>query len=314
METRRIGSLQVSVVGLGCNNFGWRLDYDATARVVDAALDAGVTVFDTADVYGKTQSEEFLGRALGSRRNRVVIATKFGIGIDGRLKGARPETVRQAADESLQRLRTDRIDLYYLHMPDPDVPVAETLGALNDLVRAGKVREIACSNFTGDMLQAADEAAQGRARFVAVQNHYNLLHREPEREELPACQRLHVAFVPYFPLASGLLSGKYRRGRPAPHGSRLADVPQLAKVLNEENLARAESLRSFAESNGHTLLELAMSWLVARPAVASVIAGATSPEQVSANVAAATWHLSDVDVMAIDALVPPPGAAANASV
>lgn len=311
METRRIGSLQVSVVGLGCNNFGWSIDYDRTARVIDAALDAGITFFDTADVYGKAQSEEFLGRALGSRRNRVVIATKFGAGLDGQLKGARPEYVRQAADESLRRLRTDRLDLYYLHMPDPDVPIADTLGALNELVSAGKVRDIACSNFTAGMLETAHDAARGRARFVAVQNQYNLLHREPEREVLPVCERLQIAFVPYFPLASGLLSGKYRRGAPAPEGSRLATVPQLANALTEQNLDTVESLRSLAESNGHTLLELATSWLLARPAVTSVIAGATSPEQVVANAAAAGWRLTGADLAAIDAIVPSPGAVTN---
>lgn len=304
METRRIGSLQVSVIGLGCNNFGWSLDYDRTARVIDAALDAGITFFDTADVYGKTQSEEFLGRALGSRRNRVVIATKFGAGLDGHLKGARPEYVGQAADESLRRLRTDRIDLYYLHVPDPDVPIADTLGALNELVSAGKVREIACSNFTAGMLEAAHDAARGQARFVAVQNQYNLLHREPEREVLPVCERLQIAFVPYFPLASGLLSGKYRRGVAAPEGSRLATVPHLAKALTEQNLDTVEALRGFAESNGHTLLELAMSWLLARPAVPSIIAGATSPEQVTANAAAAGGRLTDASLAAIDAIIP----------
>jgi aryl-alcohol dehydrogenase-like predicted oxidoreductase len=220
------------------------------------------------------------------------------------LKGARPEYVRQAADESLRRLRTDRIDLYYLHVPDPDVPIADTLGALNELVSAGKVREIACSNFTAGMLVAAHDAARGRARFVAVQNQYNLLHREPEREVLPVCERLQIAFVPYFPLASGLLSGKYRRGVAAPEGSRLATVPHLAKALTEQNLDTVESLRSLAESNGHTLLELAMSWLLARPAVASVIAGATSPEQVTANAAAAGCRLTDVDLAAIDAIIP----------
>lgn len=308
METRPIGSLRVSVVGLGCNNFGWNIDDDKTARVVDAALDAGINFFDTADVYGKTQSEEFLGRALDGRRGRAVIATKFGLAPDGTLKGARPEYVRQAAEDSLRRLRTDRIDLYYIHKPDPNVPIADTLGALNDLVTAGKVREIACSNFTAGMLGAASDAARGRARFVAVQNEYSLLHREPERDVLAECGRLDIRFVPYFPLASGLLTGKYRRGQPAPEGSRIAPGGYFEGLLSQQKLDMVESLRSFAESRGHTLLELAMSWLAARPAVASVIAGATSPAQVAANAAAAGWRLTQSDLTAIDAIVPSPGA------
>ena len=304
MEARRIGSLQVSVVGVGCNNFGWNIDYEKSSRVVDAALDAGITLFDTADIYGSRQSEDFLGRALGSRRDRAVIATKFGMDVDGSLKGARPEYVRKAAEDSLRRLNTDHIDLYYLHKPDPDVPIADTLGALNDLVTAGKVREIACSNFTAAMLRDANAVARGRARFVAVQNEYNLLHRDPERDVLPVCERLRIAFVPYFPLASGLLSGKYRRGQPAPESSRIAmGGARFAGMLSDEKLSVVESLWSFAESKGHTLLELAMSWLVARSAVASVIAGATSPQQVAANAAAVRWHLTDADMAAVDAIV-----------
>jgi aryl-alcohol dehydrogenase-like predicted oxidoreductase len=313
METRSIGSLQVSVVGLGCNNFGWNIDYDKAARVVDAALESGINFFDTADIYGKRQSEEFLGRALGSRRHRAVIATKFGMDVDGSLKGARPEYVRQAAEDSLRRLNTDHIDLYYLHKPDPDVPIGDTLGALDELVTAGKVREIACSNFTVDMLRGADEAARGRARFVALQNEYSLLHRDPERDVLPECERLHIAFVPYFPLASGLLTGKYRRGQPAPEGSRIAPGGYFEKLLTQQNLDTVEALRAFAESKGHTLLELAMSWLVARPAVASVIAGATTPEQARANADAAGWPLTESDMAVIDATSPAPRAATSMS-
>jgi aryl-alcohol dehydrogenase-like predicted oxidoreductase len=303
MDTRRIGSLQVSVIGLGCNNFGWKIDYDQTSRVVDAALDAGINFFDTADMYGNTQSEEFLGRRLGTRRDRVVIATKFGARIDDERKGARPEYIRRAAEASLRRLGTDRIDLYYLHQPDPDVPLADTLGALEELVTAGKVREIACSNFTAEMLRSANDTARGRARFTAVQNQYSLLHRDPEHDVIPECERLGIALVPYFPLASGLLTGKYRRGQPAPERSRIEAGGYFAGLLTDQKLDTVESLRSFAESNGHTLLELAFAWLLARPVVASVIAGATSPHQVTANGAAGGWHLTDSEITAVDAIV-----------
>src|SRR5215218_8240726 len=217
MDTRRIGSLEVSVVGLGCNNFGRRLDSGATSAVVDAALDAGVNFFDTADVYGGTKSEEFLGRALSRRRDEVVLATKFGAQVDEQRKGAKPEYVGQAVEDSLRRLRTDRIDLYQLHRPDPDVPIEDTLGALDELVEAGKVREVGCSNFSADQLREEEGATpEGAARFASVQNEYSLLHREPEVEVLPECERLGMAFVPYFPLANGLLTGKYRRGEDAP--------------------------------------------------------------------------------------------------
>jgi aryl-alcohol dehydrogenase-like predicted oxidoreductase len=207
----------VSEVGLGCNSFGRRLDSDATSAVVDAALDAGITFFDTADVYGGTRSEECLGRALGRRRDEVVVATKFGSAVDEQRKGARPEYVRQAAEDSLRRLGTERIDLYQLHNPDPQVPIEDTLGALDELVRAGKVREIGCSNFSAEQLRAAEGAAHdGAARFVSVQNEYSLLHREPERDVLPESERAGLAFIPYFPLANGLLTGKYRQGQHAP--------------------------------------------------------------------------------------------------
>src|SRR5215210_8080880 len=208
MDTRRIGSLEVSVVGLGCNNFGRRLDSGATSAVVDAALDAGINFFDTADVYGGTRSEEYLGRALGRRRDEVVIATKFGSAVDERRKGARPEYVRQAAEDSLRRLGTDRIDLYQLHWPDPQVPIEDTLGALDELVQAGKVREIGCSNFSVEQLREAEASVlPGGARFVSVQNEYSLLQRAPEQDGVLAeCERADLAFLPYFPLASGLLT------------------------------------------------------------------------------------------------------------
>ena len=222
METRKIGSLDVPVVGLGCNNFGGRLDQEGTARVLDAALEHGVAFWDTADIYGKTRSEEFMGNLIGSRRGRIVLATKFGHEIDPEHKGARPEYVRQAVEDSLRRLKTDRIDLYQLHTPDASVPIAETLGALDELVRAGKVREIGCSNFSVAQLDEAEAAATG-ARFASVQNEYSLLKRDDEATVLPACDRLGLAYIPFFPLASGLLTGKYRKGRPHPSGTRISE-------------------------------------------------------------------------------------------
>jgi aryl-alcohol dehydrogenase-like predicted oxidoreductase len=303
LETRRIGSLEVSVVGLGCNNFGWRIDAGASAAAVNAALDAGIDFFDTADIYGAGASEEFLGRALGPRRNQVTIATKFGMKMDDRRQGAHPEYIRRAVEDSLRRLGTDRIDLYQLHQPDAQVPIADTLGVLDDLVRAGKVREIGCSNFSGDQLRAAEAAVRaGGARFVSVQNQYSLVHREPEADVIPECVRLRIAFLPYFPLANGLLTGKYHRGQPLPEGSRARDGFG-PKVFTEANLALVESLAGFAAGRGHTMLELAISWLAAQPAIASVIAGAKSPEQVKANASAGTWRLTGEDLAAVDALL-----------
>jgi aryl-alcohol dehydrogenase-like predicted oxidoreductase len=303
MDTRQIGSLEVSVVGLGCNNFGRRLDAEATSAVVDAALDAGITFFDTADVYGGTKSEEYLGRALGQRREEVVVATKFGSAVDDRRKGARPEYVRQAVEDSLRRLGTDRIDLYQLHRPDPQVPIEDTLGALDELVQVGKVREIGCSNFSADQLREAEEATrEGSARFVSVQNEYSLLHREPEGDVIPECERAGVAFVPYFPLASGLLTGKYRQGQDAPAGSRL-DSGRGDSLLTEHNLTVVQDLIAFSERRGHTILELAFSWLLARSTVASVIAGATSPEQARSNAGAAGWRLTDAELTEVDSIL-----------
>jgi len=307
MDTRRIGSLEVSVVGLGCNNFGRRLDAQATSAVVDAALEAGITFFDTADTYGDTKSEEYLGRALGRRRDDVVVATKFGSKVDEQRRGARPEYVRQAVEDSLRRLGTDRIDLYQLHWPDPEVPIGETLGALDELVRAGKVREIGCSNFSAEQLREAEEATRdGAARFVSVQNEYSLLRRESEQDVLPECERLGIAFIPYFPLANGLLTGKYRRGQVAPAGSRL-DSARGERLLREENLAVVERLIEFSEKRGRTILELAFSGLLQRLVVASVIAGATSPEQARGNAAAAGWQLTDEELTEVDSIVTSPG-------
>ena len=291
-------------MGVGCNNFGRRLDAEATAKVVHAALDAGINFFDTADTYGGTKSEEFLARAIGKRRNDVVIATKFGSEIDENRKGARPEYVKRAAEDSLKRLKTDRIDLYQLHKPDSTVPIADTLGALNDLVREGKVREIGCSNFSAAQLDEADQASAPRAaRFVSVQNEYSLFHREPEHDILSECSALGLAFLPYFPLANGMLTGKYRKDQPAPEGSRIA-TGWHAELLTDENLTKVEQLIAFAEGRGHTILELAFSWLLSRPMVSSVIAGATKPEQVQANAQAAEWDISEPELDEINRIVP----------
>jgi aryl-alcohol dehydrogenase-like predicted oxidoreductase len=307
MKTRRIGSLDVSIVGLGCNNFGKRLDAAQTASVVDAAIDAGINFFDTADVYGETHSEEFLGRAIGKRRAEVVIATKFGIRIDDERQGAHPDYVRRAAEDSLRRLGIDTIDLYQIHKPDPTVPIADTLGALDQLVREGKVREIGCSNFSVVQLQEARRAAGDGAQFVSVQNEYSLLHREPEHDGVLAeCAAHNLGFLPYFPLASGLLTGKYRRGQSAPAG-RLADSWNAGNV-DDTKLAVVEQLTAFAESRGRTILELAFSWLLAHDAVASVIAGATRVEQIHDNVAAAGWTLSAAEIAEVERIASPSAA------
>ena len=307
MDTRRIGSLTVSAVGLGCNNFGWHIDEASSQAVVDAALDAGVTHFDTAELYGEGASESFLGRALGARRNEVVVATKFGHrAADGPAGQASPAAVRTAVEGSLRRLGTEYVDLYYLHRPDPETPIADTLGALADLVAEGKVREVACSGFSPDPLREA-EAAAGDARFVAVQNEYSLLHREPEAGTLETCRDLGVAFVPYFPLKSGLLTGKYRRGDAPPEGSRLGGVEGSRfqglgdSLLTDDNLDAVERLVAVAGDRGRTLLDLAFAYLLAHEPVASVIAGATTPSQVRGNVAAAGWALGPDDLAAVGA-------------
>jgi aryl-alcohol dehydrogenase-like predicted oxidoreductase len=303
MEKRRIGSLEVPVVGLGCNNFGRRIDEPASARVIQAALDAGVNFFDTADTYGGTHSEEFLGRALAGRRAQAVVATKFGMPLDGQ-QGARPEYVRRAVENSLRRLGMDHIDLYQLHQPDPQTPIADTLGALDELVRAGKLREIGCSNFSAAQLREAQRAVgPGSACFASVQNQYSLLHREPEQDVLPECARGGIAFLPFFPLANGLLSGRFRRGEAVPEDSRFTPGGWGQRHWTEDNLARVEALRRFAAARGCSLLELAFSWLLAHPAVSSVIAGASRPEQVAANAAAARLKLNSEDLAQIDRLL-----------
>jgi aryl-alcohol dehydrogenase-like predicted oxidoreductase len=301
MNTRRIGSLTVSVVGLGCNNFGMTIDERQSADVVHAALDAGINFFDTADIYGGTESERFLGRALSTRRKDAVIATKFGMRANEQFQGgATPDYVRRAADASLKRLNVDRIDLYQLHKPDPSVPVADTLAAMNELVQAGKVREIGCSNFSVAQLREADAAVKaGAAKFVSVQNQYSLLHRDPEKDVLPECERLGLAFLPYFPLANGLLTGKYSKNVAPPKGTRMA-MAWAASGLSDRNFAIVEGLSAVAEGSGHSMLELAISWLLRKDIVASVIAGATKPEQVRANAAAANWRFTSDELSAID--------------
>ncbi|MFP5347062.1 MAG: aldo/keto reductase, partial [Actinomycetes bacterium] len=308
MSYRQLGGsgLTVSVVGLGCNTFGARIDPERTQAVVDAAVDAGVTLFDTADSYGDVpgRSEELLGRSLGSRRSKVVVATKFGSdmrGGNGPDWGARASRryIRVAVEASLRRLGTDWIDLYQLHWPDGVTPFDETLAALDDLVTAGKVRYVGSSNLSAWQVVDADWTARtaGLAPFVSAQNEYSLLNREAERELVPACEHVGVGVLPYFPLASGLLTGKYRRGEAAPPGSRLASRPER---LAAADFDRLEGLEGFARERDLSLLDVAIGGLAAHPAVASVIAGATSPEQVRANVAAGSWQPAPDDLAALD--------------
>jgi aryl-alcohol dehydrogenase-like predicted oxidoreductase len=306
MDTRTIGSLTVSVVGLGCNNFGMRIGRKETDAVVGAALDAGITLFDTADVYGGTKSEEYLGAALGSRRDEIVLATKFAAPYEGHAGGASPAYIRSALDESLRRLGTDHVDLYQLHVPDKSTPIAETLGTLAELAAEGKVREFGCSNFDGALLEeAADAVRDGAPGFVSVQNRYSVLHREAEDEVLPFCDRTRTAFLPYFPLASGLLSGKYRAGEEAPEGTRLAAWGERGKKeLTDESLATVAALDALAQREGYTVLDLAFAWLLTHPSVASVIAGATTPAQIVANVAAGGWQPGAEVLAQVDAIAP----------
>jgi aryl-alcohol dehydrogenase-like predicted oxidoreductase len=300
MDTRTIGSLTVSVVGLGCNNFGRRVDEDGTRRVVDASLDAGVTFFDTADIYGGTRSETFLGRILDGRRDRIVLATKFGMEVAPDKVGAAPDYVRRALRDSLERLQTDHVDLYQLHEPDPTVPIADTLAVLADLVREGLVREIGCSNFTAAQeREAAGAVAEGAAPFVSVQNELSLLERADEKDGLTGAAEQGLAYIPYFPLASGVLTGKYRRGEPPPPGTRLSFYDE---TVGDKEFDRVDALTRFAAERGRTLLELAIGWLLSLGPVASVITGATRPEQIEANVAASTWRLSAEELAAVAAL------------
>ena len=310
MEMRHLGNsgLEVSVIGLGCNNFGRRLDEKQTATVVSAAVDAGITLFDTADLYGENgSSETYLGKALKGRRDQVVIATKFG-GPMGKLpmqKGGSRQHIFQAVEDSLRRLDTDYIDLYQIHFPDLDTPLEETMRALDDLVTQGKVRYLGHSNFSGWMIAHAHHIAVRDALtpFISAQNHYHLLNREVEPDVQPACAKFGLGILPYFPLASGLLTGKYRKGQVHPEGTRLSSGPMAERILTDDNIDKAESLWEWSEARGHTLLELAFSWLAQQPAVSSVIAGATNVDQISANVSAANWILTPEELKEIEELL-----------
>jgi aryl-alcohol dehydrogenase-like predicted oxidoreductase len=306
IPTRPFGSsaLEVPVVGLGCNNFGRRVDLEGTRAVVDTAIEEGVTFFDTADIYGgRGRSEELLGQVLQGRREQVVLATKFGMDM-GDDEGPRGSAgyVRRAAEASLRRLQTDVIDVYWYHEPDDETPVAETLGALDDLVRAGKVRAIGASNFSAPQIREADAAARdnGLTPFSAIQNEYSLLKRGAERDVLPLCEQLGLGFVPYFPLASGLLTGKYRRGTHAPAGARLSGRDRVATDAQFDLL---EALGRYAQDRGVSMTDVAIGALLAQPAVRSVIAGATQPEQVRSNASAARWNPSEEDVAALAELL-----------
>ncbi len=308
MELRNLGrsGLRVSAIGLGCNNFGGRIGMEASRAVVHAALDAGITLFDTADAYGERGgSETALGEILGPRRKDIVLATKFALPMDDAetLKGASRRYIMQAVEASLRRLRTDWIDLYQQHRPDPLTPIEETLRALEDLTRAGKIRYVGCSNLPAWQVADADWTARhlGIPGFVSCQDELSLLVRGNEAELMPAMCAHGLGLLPYFPLASGLLTGKYRRNQPMPEGARLTGTQRLAdRYLTDANWAAAERLQDFAEARGHTILELAFSWLLAQAPVSSVIAGATRPEQVQANVAAGGWMLTSEDLAEVD--------------
>ena len=304
MERRTLGSLHVSAVGIGCNNFGSRLDGEGTTRVVNAAIEHGINFFDTADIYGATQSEVLLGAALGARRSDVVIATKFGMPLDDTHFGAAPSYVKAACEDSLRRLGTDYIDLYQLHYPDETVPIGDTIAALQELVAAGKVREIGCSNLSAQQLRDAKEAAGDGPGFVTVQNQYSLLAREPEHDGvLEACAQLGIGFLPFYPLANGLLTGKIRPGEPLPAESRLSTMPADRSVhwLSDEFQARVGALLLYAQKIEVPMLRLAFSWLLSHPQVTSVIAGASNPVQVRAN-AEAPLILSDEQVKRLNEL------------
>jgi aryl-alcohol dehydrogenase-like predicted oxidoreductase len=314
MEYRTLGrnGPRVSRNGLGCNNFSGRLDFEGTIKVVHKALDLGITLFDTSDSYGNKLghiggSEEFLGRILGHRRKDIVLATKFGWPMDkeGKMKGASRSYIMHSIEGSLRRLKTDWIDLYQMHLPDPETPIEETLRALDDLVRQGKVRFIGCSNLSGAELTAALETsgAQGLAAFITCQNEYNVLSREIEADLLPVMESYGLGLVPAAPLAAGLLTGKYQAGVPMPDDGRLNRVgkaPRSQRFVNDANWRRIEALRDYSAERGHTLLELAFGWLFAHPVLASVIAGAMKPAQVEQNVAASNWTLDATDVAEVD--------------
>jgi aryl-alcohol dehydrogenase-like predicted oxidoreductase len=304
MDYRRLGDsgLKVSEIGLGCNNFGMRIDQAATNAVIDAAIEHGVTFMDTADVYGgRGKSEEMMGVALKGKRDKVVLATKFaspmGDGPDKR--GGSRRYIMEAVEASLKRLQTDYIDLYQMHQPDRDTPIEETLSALDDLVTQGKVRYIGNSNFTGWMIADADWTSKSERfnRFVSAQNNYSLLERRVEHEVTPACAQFGLGMLPYFPLASGMLTGKYKRGEAPADGTRMAAWGARAQAaLSDRNFDKVEALEGWAAERGHTMLELAFAWLLGHPVVSSVIAGATKPEQVAANAATAGWRLTAQEV------------------
>lgn len=308
MESRVIGNsdLRVSLVGLGCNNFGGRLDLDGTRKVVDKALDLGVTLFDTADTYGNQGgSESLLGEILGPRRKQIVLASKFAkpMDKDGKLRGGSPRYVRSAIDASLKRLKTDWIDLYQMHETDPNTPIEDTLATLEELKKDGKIRAYGCSNFPAAQLRQGQDSAQqlGLTGFVSFQDEYSLLNRAIEKDLVPTASHYPMSLLPFYPLASGLLTGKYNRDGALPAGTRLASNPRSAeKLLTEKNWRKVEALKAFCESRERSLLELAISWLACRRPVASVIAGATKPEQIAANVAAAGWKLSTDDMAELD--------------
>ena len=309
MTYRHLGrsGLVVSTVGLGCNNFGMRIDAAATRAVVDAAIDHGITMFDTSDSYG--DSEVFLSAALGARRSDVVLATKFGSdlrGANGADWGARGSRryIRRAVERSLSRLGTDYIDLYQMHVPDPSTPIEETLSALTELVHEGKIRYIGNSNFSGWQIADADwiSRTSGLERFISAQNHYNLIDRGAENDVLPACERFGLGQLPYFPLASGLLTGKYQRGVPAPADGRIA-AWHMYSMLSDANFDKVEALSAFADERGLTLLQVALGGLASRPAIGSVIAGATTPEQITLNVEAGLWRPSTEDLVALAAIL-----------
>jgi aryl-alcohol dehydrogenase-like predicted oxidoreductase len=308
VELRKLGNsgLQVSIVGLGCNNFGMKIDLEATRKVVDKAIDLGITLFDTADIYGnRGSSETFLGEVLGERRKAIVLATKFGMQMDkaGVLKGGSRRYIMAAAEDSLRRLKTDWIDLYQIHQPDPLTPIAETLRTLDDLVRQGKVRYIGCSNLPAWQVIEAQWTAKhlGLNAFISCQDEYSLLVRDPDRDLIPAMQSYGLGLLPFFPLASGLLTGKYRRNAAMPEGARLAMMKGLAdRWINDLNWKIVEQLEEFSSQRGHSILQLAFSWLAARPTVASVIAGATTPDQVDQNVKAIVWKLTTEELAEID--------------
>jgi aryl-alcohol dehydrogenase-like predicted oxidoreductase len=311
MELRNLGrsGLRVSLVGLGCNNFGMRLDANQTADVVNAALDAGITLFDTADMYGgRGDSERFLGKALGAKRSEIVLASKFGMAMDdeGIKIGAARQYIMQAVEDSLSRLGTDWIDLYQLHQFDPLTPIDETLRALDDLIRDGKVRYVGSSNLPAWRSTEAEFIARelGTNKFISCQEEWNVLNRAIEQDVVPMMETYGLGMLPYFPLASGLLTGKYKKDS-MPEGARLTDMPRFANrgYVTEANFAKVERLENFANQRGHSVLELAFSWLAAQKVTGSVIAGATKPEQIKSNVAAANWKMTAEELAEIDELL-----------